>query len=71
MRISNAARDAAEERVEQEREAQIEAARRRISRPGRAVCDCGATISDYRREKCGAVRCLECQEEFEREVRCR
>lgn len=60
-------RELAEARIEQEREAAIAAARQSISRPGRTVCECGASISDLRRERFGAVRCLECQRDYEKE----
>ncbi len=64
-------RELAEARIEREREAAIAAARQSITRPGRAVCECGASISDLRREKFGAVRCLECQIEAEKDACCR
>lgn len=60
-------REIGEERVEKEREAKVAAASQLVARRGRPYCDCGASISDLRREKFGAVRCLECQTEFERE----
>lgn len=54
-------------RVEKERETKVAASSQLVGRPGRPYCECGASISDLRREKFGAVRCLECQTEFERE----
>lgn len=60
-------RELGEQRVEQERQAKVAAATKAVERRGRAFCECGATISELRRERFGAVRCLECQKEFERE----
>jgi RNA polymerase-binding transcription factor DksA len=59
--------DLAELRSEQEREAGIEAAHLAISGRGRSLCECGAEISDYRRENFAAVRCIECQTLHEQE----
>lgn len=59
--------DIAEIRADQQREAGIAAARSAIAGRGRAICECGEQISDYRREQFGAVRCLECQAFFEAE----
>ena len=63
----NRALDLAAERAEQEREAGLAEARRHLQRQGRTRCECGAPISALRRETYGAVRCLECQRDFERE----
>lgn len=54
-------------RVEKEREAKVAEASMAVARRGRFICECGGSISDLRREKFGAVRCLECQQEYERE----
>lgn len=60
-------RELGELRIEQERSEKVAEASRLMARRGRAICECGASISDLRREQFGAVRCLECQTEFERE----
>ena len=62
-------REVGEMRVEQERQARIDAARRALKQEGRAECECGATISLARRRACpSATRCLECQEIAEKEA---
>lgn len=58
-------REVGEARVEQEIAAQVAAARRRLSGIGRATCECGATIGDFRRTEFAATRCIECQKDFE------
>ncbi|OKP69615.1 molecular chaperone DnaK [Ensifer adhaerens] len=56
-------RECAEERVEQEKEASIAAARLALSKPGRQACDdCGQPIGAARiRVLPSARRCIECQ----------
>lgn len=61
-------REVGEQRVEQEKAARIAEAGRQVGRRGRAFCDCGNTISDYRRDNFGAVRCIDCQNQYEREA---
>lgn len=63
-------REIGEERVEQEREARLAAARRALKQTGSDECvDCGATISIARRKVYpSATRCLECQEMTEKEA---
>lgn len=55
--------DSVQERVLAATEAAITAARSMVT-VGRARCDCGEAIS-LERQRLGAVRCLECQTEFE------
>lgn len=56
-------------RVEQERQARIDAARAELKKQGREQCECGATISPARRRVYpSATRCLECQEIVEKEA---
>ncbi|MBW8319492.1 MAG: TraR/DksA C4-type zinc finger protein [Arenimonas sp.] len=65
-------REVGEMRVEQERQARIDAASAALKAEGRDVCDCGATISLARRRVYpSATRCLECQQIAEREAYCR
>lgn len=63
-------REVAEARIEQERTAQVDAARRELQRAGTVECiDCGSTISLARRRVYpAATRCLECQESAEKEA---
>lgn len=62
-------REVGELRVEQERQARIDAARAALKQQGRDECECGATISPARRRACpSATRCLECQEIAEQEA---
>lgn len=63
-------REIGEERVEQERQAKLEAARKALKQMGTEECvDCGATISIARRHVYpSATRCLECQEMTEKEA---
>ncbi|SIQ24188.1 transcriptional regulator, TraR/DksA family [Rhizobium sp. RU35A] len=62
-------REIGEMRVEQERQARIDAARRALKQEGREECECGATISAARRRVYpSATRCLECQEIAEKEA---
>lgn len=70
---SNAAFELAEQRVEEEREAAIAAARAALCSAGTVECvDCGCSISLARRLVYpSATRCLECQEVAEREIYCR
>ncbi|MDQ0454702.1 TraR/DksA C4-type zinc finger protein [Rhizobium paknamense] len=71
--FSNAHFELAEERVEQEREAQVAAARADLRRDGADECvDCGQQIPLARRRAYPAAsRCINCQTEIEREVYCR
>ena len=55
-------------RADQERDAGVEAASAAVSGHGREFCSCGEVISDYRREKFGATRCIECQRTYEQET---
>jgi RNA polymerase-binding transcription factor DksA len=62
-------REVGEMRVEQERQARINAARAELTRQGREQCECDATISPARRRVYpSATRCLECQEIAEKEA---
>lgn len=62
-------REVGEQRVEQERQSRIDAARAELKKQGREECQCGATISLARRRVYpSATRCLECQEIAEREA---
>lgn len=62
-------REIGEERVEQERQARINAASAALKQQGREHCDCGATISPARRRVYpSATRCLECQVIAEKEA---
>lgn len=62
-------REIGEARVEQERQAKIDAARAALQKHGREVCECGAHISAARRAVYpSATRCLECQEIAEKEA---
>jgi RNA polymerase-binding transcription factor DksA len=62
-------REIGEMRVEQERQARINAARAALKQAGREQCECGATISPARRRVYpSATRCLECQEIAEQEA---
>jgi RNA polymerase-binding transcription factor DksA len=62
-------REVGEMRVEQERQARIDAARAELKKTGRDACECGATISPARRRAYpSATRCLECQEIVEKEA---
>ena len=66
---SNFDREVGEARVEQERQARIDAARAELKKAGRESCECGATISPARRRVYpSATRCLECQELVEKEA---
>lgn len=53
-------------RVEQERDAAIAAAYQAFEHDGLAECPCGEPISENRRVKFKAIRCLECQKDYER-----
>ena len=66
-------RELGEARVETERQAQIDAARQALRREGTQECqDCGCTISIARRRVYpSAIRCLECQEQFEKDMSAR
>jgi len=57
-------REIGEERVEQERQARVEAARLALKQMGTDECvDCGSSISLARRRVYpSATRCLECQQ---------
>lgn len=55
--------DSVQDRVLADTEAAIAAARPMVT-VGRARCDCGDAIS-LERQWLGAVRCLDCQTEFE------
>ncbi|CAH0339590.1 TraR/DksA C4-type zinc finger protein [Rhizobium sp. CECT 9324] len=63
-------REIGEERVEQEKAAQVDAARKALKQMGTEECvDCGCTISIARRHVYpSATRCLECQEIAEKEA---
>ncbi|MFN3440942.1 MAG: TraR/DksA C4-type zinc finger protein [Rhizobium rosettiformans] len=63
-------REIGEERVEQERQAKLTAARHALKQMGTEECvDCGCTISIARRRVYpSATRCLECQEMTEKEA---
>ncbi|EHS51508.1 DnaK suppressor protein [Rhizobium sp. PDO1-076] len=62
-------REIGEERVEQERQARINAASAALKQQGREQCGCGATISQARRRvHPSATRCLECQVIVEKEA---
>lgn len=54
-------------RAEQERDAAIAAAYQAFEHDGLAECPCGEPISDKRRIEFKAIRCLECQKDFEQE----
>ncbi|MCF1449978.1 TraR/DksA family transcriptional regulator [Agrobacterium vitis] len=71
--FSNLHFEAAEQRVEQEREAQIASARADLRKAGADECvDCGHQISLARRRAYPAAsRCIDCQTSIEREVYCR
>lgn len=56
----------AQERQDAERAAGIDAVRQGNARKGLSVCACGEPITDFRRLKIGAVRCVECQQDLER-----
>lgn len=66
-------REVGEMRVEQERQARVDEARRAMKLEGTDECtDCGCTISIARKRVYpSATRCLECQEFAEREAYCR
>lgn len=59
-----------EAKVEQERQAKVDAIRIALRRSGTTACiDCGCTISSARkRVHPSATRCLECQESAEKEA---
>lgn len=59
-----------EAKVEQERQAKVDAIRIALRRTGTTTCtDCGSTISAARkRVHPSATRCLECQESAEKEA---
>lgn len=59
--------DAVQDRVLADTEIAIAAARSMVT-IGRAECECGEPIS-VERQRLGAVRCLECQEQVERLAR--
>lgn len=63
----------AERRVDQERNALVDAVRAQLTHAGTSDCiDCGCTISLARRRVYpAATRCLDCQTDFEREIYCR
>lgn len=63
-------REIGEERVEQERQAKLKAARHALKQIGTEECvDCSSTISVARRRVYpSATRCLECQEMTEKEA---
>ena len=71
MSIGNFEFDLAEQRAEEEREAEIRRARASLSRRGQDECeDCPQPISAARRRAMpSATRCIRCQEAFEKEER--
>ncbi|MCF1433381.1 MULTISPECIES: TraR/DksA C4-type zinc finger protein [Rhizobium/Agrobacterium group] len=71
--LSNLHFELAEERVEQERDAKVEAARADLKKAGATEClDCGHAIPQARRFAYpSAIRCFDCQVSIEREVYCR
>ena len=71
MSIGNFEFDLAEQRAEEEREAEIKRARASLSRHGQDECeDCALPISAARRRVMpSATRCIRCQEAFEQEAR--
>lgn len=61
MTIGNFQFELADLRAETEREAGIARARAALKRPGRLVCDCGAEISNARRQALpSADTCIDC-----------
>lgn len=71
MRIGNFDREVSEQRVEQEKEAAIAAARSALAGPGLLECEeCGKPIGEARRRAMpSATRCIICQDLHEREPR--
>ncbi len=71
MRIGNFDRELSEQRVEQEKEAAIAAARSALAGPGLIECEeCGKPIGEARRRAMpSATRCVVCQTIHEREER--
>ncbi|WP_085025578.1 TraR/DksA C4-type zinc finger protein [Ensifer aridi] len=71
MRIGNFERELSEQRVEQEKETAIAAARSALSGLGKDECeDCGKPIGEARRRAMpSATRCVICQTIHEREQR--
>lgn len=71
--MSEADFELAELRAEQERDASVGEVRAQLARTGTLECrDCGCSISLARRNAYpAAIRCAECQTDFEREVYCR
>lgn len=71
MRIGNFDRELSEQRVEQEKEAAIAAARSALAGPGLVECEeCGKPIGEARRRAMpSATRCILCQDVHEREQR--
>ncbi|WP_457812940.1 TraR/DksA C4-type zinc finger protein [Sinorhizobium meliloti] len=71
MRIGNFDRELSEQRVEQEKEAAITAARSALAGHGLNECEeCGKPIGEARRRAMpSATRCILCQDTHERELR--
>lgn len=69
-RLSNFDREMGEQRVEQERAAQVEALRNTLTRAGKTHCiDCEEMIEASRRIAMpSATRCITCQQKKERKT---